>query len=296
MTLSSGQQFKPKPHPGGWLCLGIGGILLASAALLADIARRQPVSTAQFWRLFGVGLAVLLAAIFLYRAVALFRLQYRLTRNGLTIRWGTTTIRVPIGDIRTVTAASTLPVCTFWGITLPRWWFCHRDGQWLFATGVAGESLVVKTGATEIYLSPENSAAFITAWEKRVPLGETRRWQSGVERRGLWAFPLWFDRTARYFGIAIILLTLILVGAVFSRYPALPPAIHLPAGVVAQTAAIASRGQLLWIPYSGAIVAVINLALGAIWYRKDPLATYLLWFVAIMVEIGLWVGFRIVVQ
>ncbi len=296
MISVSGQIFTPKPHRGGWICLGIGGILLATALLLANIALKQPVSGAQFWRILGATTAFVLAIHFLYRAVALFLLKFWFTRNGLKIRWGVTTLRIPIDAIRTVTPAPAMPVCTVFGITLPRWWLCRRDGMWLFATGAARDSLVVKTDATEIYLSPENTAAFIAAWEKRVPLGTTQVWQSAVERRGLWAYPLWFDRVARYLGGAAILLTLILTGAVFTRYPNLSAAVHLSPNAATPATAIIPREQLLWIPYSGIIILLLNGFLGILWHKKDPLATYLLWALTIVVEIGLWIGFRMVVQ
>ncbi len=296
MTSTSGQTFAPKAHRGGWICLGIGGILLAMTLLLVNIARTHPVSGAQFWRIFGAVLTFSLAAIFLYRAVALFFLQFWFTRNGLKIRWGAATIRIPIDAIRAITPAPAMPVCTLFGVTLPRWWLCRREGMWLFATGAANDSLVVKTAATEIYVSPDDTETFISAWEKRVPLGTTQAWQSAIERRGLWAYPLWFDRVARYLGGAAILLTLILVGAVFSRYPHLPAAVHLAPSAAVPSTAIIPRQQLLWIPYSGIIIAVINLTLGTVWYKKDPLATYLLWSLTVVVEIGLWIGFRMVVS
>ncbi|HFB52276.1 MAG TPA: hypothetical protein ENJ48_01155 [Anaerolineae bacterium] len=293
--MTSGQIFTPKKHRGGWICLSIGGVLLAIALLLANISRTQPVSAAQFWRILGAALAFIAAMVFLYRAAALFLLRFWFTRNGLKIRWGAATIRIPIDAIRAITPAPAMPVCTLLGITLPRWWLCRREGMWLFATGAASDSLVVKTAATEIYISPADTAAFVSAWEKRVPLGATQPWQSAIERRGLWAYPLWFDRLARVLGGAAILLTLILVGAVFARYPALPTAVRLSPGA-GQSVAIIPRSQLLWIPYSGIIILLLNGLLGIFWYKKDRLATYLLWSLTIVVEIGLWVGFRMVVQ
>lgn len=292
----SGETFTPATHRGAWVSAAIGMGLLVVAGILAAVSVRQPISAAQFWRIGGTTVAFVLALIFLYRAVALFRLRFRITRNGLTIRWGATTIRIPIDAIRAITPAPAMPVCTLLGITLPRWWLCRREGMWLFATGAASESLVVKTATTEIYLSPGDTTAFVAAWEKRVPLGATQSWQSAVERRGPWANPLWFDRIARYLGAAAVLLTLILVGAVFTRYPSLPTAIHLPPSITGQTTAIINRAQLLWIPYSGVIILLLNGLLGIFWYKKDRLATYLLWSLTIVVEIGLWVGFRMVVQ
>ncbi len=293
--MTSGQIFTPKKYRGGWICLTIGGVLLAVAVYLATIAATRPVSIELFWTIIGVLTSAVLATIFLYRAIALFLLRFRLTRNGLKIRWGATTLRIPIAAIRAITPAPAMPVCTVLGITLPRWWLCRREGMWLFATGAASESLVVKTAATEIYISPQNAEAFIRVWQKRVPLGTTQAWSFAIERRGVWAYPLWFDRVARYLGLGALLLTLIMVGATFTRYSHLPPAIHLLSGAASASSAIVSREQLLWIPYGGIAILLLNGVLGILWHKKEPLATYLLWSLTIVVEIGLWAGFRMAV-
>lgn len=295
MISVSGQIFTPKPHRGGWICLGIGGVLLAIAVLLANIALNAPVSGVQFWRILGAATAFVLAILFLYRAIALLLLRFHFTRNGLTIRWGLTLHRIPMDAIRSVTPAPALPNCTLYGVTMPRWWVCRRENMWLFATGSAADSVMVKTVSAEIYLSPESAEAFIAAWEKRASFGETQFWHNAIERRGVLAYPLWFDRVARYLGVAAILLTLILAGAVFARYPVLPAIVHLPPNITGQTTAIIPREHLLWIPYSGIIIMLLNGFLGIVWYKKDRLATYLLWSLTILVEIGLWVGFRMVV-
>jgi len=64
MISVSGQIFTPKPHRGGWICLGIGGVLLAIAVLLANIALNAPVSGVQFWRILGAATAFVLAILF----------------------------------------------------------------------------------------------------------------------------------------------------------------------------------------------------------------------------------------
>jgi hypothetical protein len=51
----------------------------------------------------------------------------------------------------------------------------------------------------------------------------------------------------------------------------------------------------LWLPGVGGAILLINLILGIIWHQKERLAAYLIWFLAILVQSGLWVGLRMLV-
>ncbi len=297
MKPPQGQLFKPGTHRGGWICLGVGATLLAVAAGLVITFPGRPVSAALFW----VGLAALVSIVAggyaLYRAATLFLLQYTISRNGLEVDWGVARLRVPMSQIETIAPLKNppdLPERRLFGVPLPNWWLGRWRGVDFYAPA-AGPSLVVETtSGGKIVLSPATGDALVAAWQLRLPLGATRHWRHEIIRRGWWGWPLWFDPLARWLGIGAVLLTLILVGAFFVIYPSLPAAI--PIGqTIGPGAAIASKRSLLWIPASGTAILLLNLLLGAIWYRKDRVATYLFWFLAMVVQVGLWLGVRMVV-
>jgi len=51
----------------------------------------------------------------------------------------------------------------------------------------------------------------------------------------------------------------------------------------------------LGVAFSGPAIFLLNLVLGLFLYKKDRMLTALLWFLAAVVQIGLWLGVRLVV-
>lgn len=296
MKRPHGKQFKPAPHPGGWITLALAILFLGLGIRLIAILPGQPVSAPTFWMGIGAMLGVGLGCYFFYRAVAFLLLRYSLTRNGLEIRWGALTRRIPIGSIIELLPAETI---SFSGpqiirTRLPYWWVWRWGKIVSFATAPMQNSLRLRAKEGDFIISPEDVEAFRAAWELRAPLGPTQKWKPEVIRRSVWGHPLWSDQLALRLGTGAILLCLILVGSFFTDFPSWPAAMPIRFNALGQASAIVSRQQLLWIPAGGAIVLVFNLILGFLWYRHERLATILLWFVAMLVQIGLWTGIRMV--
>lgn len=77
----------------------------------------------------------------------------------------------------------------------------------------------------------------------------------------------------------------------FNRTPlALPPLLPLHFDVSGEPDRIEPRGALFSLPQIGLIVIIGNLALGALMYRREPLATYLLAGTAIVIQLLLWLA------
>jgi uncharacterized membrane protein len=77
----------------------------------------------------------------------------------------------------------------------------------------------------------------------------------------------------------------------FSRVPpTLPPLVPLHFDASGEPDRIEPRTALFSLPQIGLIVIVGNLALGALMYRREPLATYLLAGTAIVIQLLLWLA------
>lgn len=293
----SGAIFKTPPHTGIWISLTVGAALLTIAVLLALWLLKQPISALVFWMGLAAFVALIGGVIFVYRAGALFSLRYTLTRNGLDIRWGWLAHRIPIGDISAMTIVPADALSRRWmGIfPVPNGWVGQQGDAHYYAPSPEDKIVRVDIDAAKIFVSPKDAEVFIEAWQSRVPLGATQHWHHKTIRRGWLRHPIWVDTLARRLVLGAIALTLILVGGVFTQYPTLPEKISLSMGALGQPAALVAREQLLWLPAGGAIVLLFNLLLGAIYYGKNKFAAYMLWFLAAVVQIGLWVGARLVI-
>jgi len=297
MTHPYGQSFKPIKHAGGWITLGAALLFLAGGSWAVAQMRGRPVSAELFWPAMAALVAYGLSLWGVYRAPALFRLRYFITRNGLEIDWGVAVRRIPLPAIIAVTPAEEveLPPRRIAGLYLPAWWPGRWRGVQYLATAPLNQAVAVQTETQTFILSPTDRAAFIEAWQVRIPLGPTQDWPAGVTRRGWGGYPLWQDRVIMRLGLGAILLAVILVGATMTAYPAWPATIPIRFNALGQAVSIANRQYLLWVALSGPLILLLNLGLGIILYKKDRMLTALLWFVAAVVQIGLWVGIRLVV-
>ena len=289
--------FRPvSPYKYAAICLGIGLGLSLAALWLVWLLPGRPVSGWLFW----LGLLMIACfaggVYFLYLAFAYYRLIYRLDRNGLQVRWGGVTQRVPIGQLAQIIPAGeiALPPKQVHTLTLPEWWVGRWGQTRFYATTDASQALVARTDAGDMVISPTDPDAFIRAWQLRIPLGPTRVWSQEAVRWAVFNWPIWQDRMAWRLAGGAALVYAILVGASLTAFPGWPDAIPLDLDSLGQT--IIAKEQLLWLPQIGGLVLGLNLILGIIWHKKEPLAAYLLWGVTIAVQIGLWLAIRMIVS
>ena len=296
MSHPQGKTFKPVPHYGGWITLGLAALFFALATAALFALRGRPVNGGTFWLGATSLTAYGLSLFFVYRSCTLFQMQYYLDRNGLEIQRGSVIQRIPIGNISAIQPANELstPSRRFFGYSLPDW--CTLSwGKLVFrATAPLPESLAVQSKDAVYIISPQNPQQFIEAWQLRLPLGPTQHWQEETICHSVWAHPLLRDKLGLRLIGGAALLTLILVGAVMIAYPGWPAVIPIRFDALGRSAGIAERQQLLWIPVGGAVIFLFNLFLGLFFYKKDRVAAYLLWVVAMALQIGLWVGVRMI--
>lgn len=278
------------------ICLAIALLFSSLGVWLIQGLPEQPISAAFFWTGFFSLVCLGLALYCLYLAFAFFQLSYIFDRNGLQIRWGGLTRRIPIQEIVSIMPADTVPLpakkCL--KLPLPNWWVGTWDKVSFYTTTTLPRSLVVRTTQGDIVISPKDPQAFINAWQLRIPLGPTQVWSHEILRWPFLNLPLWFDPLAWRLGGGAILLYLILLGATLTTYPTWPSTIPIGFNTFGQADVIANREQVVWFLGGGGIILLLNLILGASWYQKERLAAYLLWLIAILVQISLWITIRVI--
>jgi hypothetical protein len=96
---------------------------------------------------------------------------------------------------------------------------------------------------------------------------------------------IWHDRLAQGALLAGIIINLALFGLLLFRYPVLPDAIPMHWDATGSVDRIALRQEAFALPVFGLITLLTNDGLGAAFYRRQRIASYLLWSGAVLVQL-----------
>ncbi|MCG3208858.1 MAG: hypothetical protein FOGNACKC_02471 [Anaerolineae bacterium] len=288
--------FQPYPTRAGWIALAAGLVLATVAILMLNIVLDPPGPPQFFQAVVAFLVALGLALMAIYWAIAGLTLRYHLNRNGIVIQWGVAQQFIPFEHIIKIVPGHTLSdLPTFRGVNFIGLRFGRGElpGFRLLrfrSTALVGHSLLVITDRASYVISPQQPEAFIKAWQARQSLGPTQDWPEGISRRWPFDTPLFNDALALWLiGLSAALL-LVLLGLISLTYSALPAALPIHFDSLGRADRIAPKLFLFTLPVAGAIVWVVNLVFGGILYRREQIGAYLLWGSTIVTMICLWVA------
>ncbi|MEM7344941.1 MAG: PH domain-containing protein [Chloroflexota bacterium] len=269
------------------LCLAITLIFLGVTWVLRQLFVAQSVSGPKFVYSLLILASLGIALYFAYYAYAYAQLRYRLDRNGLRIYWGLSTIQIPITTIQEVYPSSPalLPDRFILGIPIPGWWVGKREQTTFFASSLT-TAVLIRTGNDDFVISPIGREQFVDAWQKRQSFGATQVWSQTYLAPFPFDLGLWADRLGQRLFVGGILFYLILIGTIFVQYPTL--AATSPLSVFEQSTSSMSQSQILFLAVMATATFLINSGLGIFWHKQEAVASYLLWTVAIIVQLGIW--------
>ena len=95
---------------------------------------------------------------------------------------------------------------------------------------------------------------------------------------------------AHYLLITGATMCLLLFGLVSLRFPHLPPQISLHYTVLGLPDRTGPALQAFILPLIGLLALGANTLLGGVFYRREQVASYLLWGGTIVVQVLLWIG------
>ncbi len=276
--------------------LFIVGLAVLGIILLV-VMTTQPIGPVTFFTLVLLLASIPLIVLIAYQLYGLSRSGYDVDRNALIIQWGAIRQIVPMESIQRIMLGTEVEgnVSRFRGWRWPGLMQGHGEvpeaGMTLFyATNALYQQLIIVTPALSYAISPSDTAGFIESIKARYELGPTQAIAQKTEHPAFYDWPLWSDRLAHGLVIAATLLCLGLFALVTFRYPQLPPSIplHYTAGGRADRTGPAS--QIFILPLIGVLAVTGNTLLGGLFYRREQMASYLLWGGAALVEVLLWIG------
>jgi hypothetical protein len=164
-------------------------------------------------------------------------------------------------------------------------------GLTLFYASTALQNQIILITPTLSYaISPDDLTGFIESIKARYELGPTQAIAQTTTHPAFYDWPLWRDRVAHGLIIAGAALCLLLFGLVAFRYPDLPTVIPLHYNLAGIVDRRGPMSQAFILPLIGLLALGANTLLGGLFYRREQMASYLLWGGAIMVQLLLWIG------
>lgn len=283
MAEDEGQVFYPPRRRGLIFHLLVGVILLGGSLGCLILAFNQPQEGRFALLLLGsVGLFAPLPWVF-YRGYALMNAYYRLERDGLRLRWGLRAEDIPLPEIEWVRPAREL------GFSLPLPPLIARGavlgsrkvaelGTVEFMASEVDALLLVAARDRVFAISPQDGRAFNRAFQRMIELGSLTPLPPYSAQPAAFARRVWDDRPARWFLIAGLILTVLLLIVVALAIPS-TPSVSLGFNAQGQPLPPVPGEQLLLLPVLGILIYLVNLLAGIYFYRREsdrPVA-FLLW-------------------
>lgn len=268
-------------------------ITLVNAALIG-IAASQPISFGTFIVGVSVLFGFLLVGLIAYWVYGLVASSYRLDRNALVIHWGPSKQVIPANEIERVFTGDQIEErIRFYGAGWPGHWVGYGEiedqGQALFyATDPPRKQIFVATPGLIYGISPADRQGFLESLQQRLQMGPTQVLEQSSQRPSVLDWPIWQDRLGlALLGLAALALASLL-GLLTHRFPALPLLVPLHFGASGSPSRLGPRADIFLIPLIGFLTLLINGTLGGLLYRRDRVASYLLWGGSVLVQLLIW--------
>jgi hypothetical protein len=137
-------------------------------------------------------------------------------------------------------------------------------------------------------ISPADREGFLESLHRRMQMGPTQLVEQSSTRPGFLNWAIWQDRLGLVMLGVSFLALLALTGVLCFRFPALPRMVPLHFDAAGAVDRLGLRGQIFIIPLIGLLALVLNGALGAFTYRRERMASYVLWGGAVLVQVLVW--------
>jgi len=129
---------------------------------------------------------------------------------------------------------------------------------------------------------------FLRTLQTRLQMGPTQRVEPTSEGPAFLEWEFWRDRLGLVLLAGAALGVLALFGFLSAQFSSLPRLLPLHFDATGAPDRLGPRQQIFFIPVIGLVVLLVNGGLGGLLYRRERVASYLLWGGAGLVQLLLW--------
>lgn len=273
----------------------IGLVVLDILCLI--VMTTQPIGPLTFVLSLIILASIPLLVLIGYQLYGLARSGYDVDRNAVTIQWGPVKQIIPVESIQRIMLGTEVEgnVRGFRGWRWPglmqgQGEVPEADLTVFYASASLPQQLILVTPSISYAISPIDRAGFIESIKARYELGPTQAVAQTTEHPAFFDWPLWGDRVAHYLVITGATMCLLLFGLVSLRFPHLTPVIPLHYNALGLPDRNGPATQAFILPLIGLLALGANTLLGSLFYRREQVASYLLWGGTIVVQVLLWIG------
>ena len=273
--MNGSYEFNPSRRVGIVFHVVVLGILLTVVGGGFLLATRAVVSLFFLIFLIPALVALSLIPVFLFRAYSLYRAQYILERDGLSLRWGLRGEDIPMNAVMWVYPARA------WEYPLPRPWV-YWPGAVLgtrrlpnravveYMAGDMHNLVLVATTGRIFAISPRNPVEFMRTYQSLAELGSLAPLRARSSYAASLLTRVWDARAARFLlvaGISLAVLLLALVGV------ALPfrDSIFLGFRPDGTPRELVPSVQLILLPVLNISIYVADVLVGLFFFRQGEL-------------------------
>jgi hypothetical protein len=274
----------PPPKQRGLIVHGVVILILAIIVVFAFIK----LSSADVGPAFLIALLIALASFtpipfLLYRLYSLWRADYYLSRDSLTINWGLRIEDIPLTDIEWIRAADDLthpvslpPFPMPGGLLGTR---RHPDlGMVEFLASDSRKLLLVATTKRVFVISPEDSAGLSQTFARITELGSITSIESKSVYPSFVVIQAWESGLARYLWLSGLFLN---IGLFIWASLIIPstPRVALGPQFLGSTLETVSSSQLIIFPLASLLLSVAGWIAGLYFYRweKERVLAFIVW-------------------
>lgn len=290
-----------KPPRTKGLVIGILLLVILSSAITTSVIQLASNTVTPFLGIWTslVVIGLPLIALNIYRIYGLITAQYILDRDGVYIRWGLSSVQIPLGKIKDVVPQSEITPRLkirfgFWwpGCIVGKSQSKSHGSTDFFATSTAPRNIVISLENRKIVISPPDVQGFIRTFADMVQMGSLEEIPEISEHPDFFSARLWEDRSARITILGGLSTILILLAFLALRVPYLPSMVPFGFDRAGVPDIYVPPARLLLLPLVGGVFWLVDLILGSWLYRQEgnrPIA-YLVWGVGVLMGGILWIA------
>jgi len=262
----------PPPRRGRTLQVSLIILFTVLAVLFAVLASQEPIGLRFTIYILAAALAFFPLPFLAYAFYTLYRANYSIDREKLTLVWGLRAEQIPVSEVEwarpleALASTLALPLIHLPGVITGI--FRHADlGQVEFLASDAKKLILVATPRRVYAISPEDTAGFMETIQRAIEMGSLSHVNPQSVYPGFVVLHAWESLLARYLWLAGLFLNIGLLAWVSILTPTLGkiPLGFLPSGAAGE--AVPGAGLIL-LPLVSLFFSILGWVMGLILYRR----------------------------